>query len=271
MHPGVAKFNQAVFGHKANFSGASFGNAANFAGAIFGERADFRGATFGHAANLSGATFSHHADFYGATFWNWANLSGTHFGEWANFSGATFGNNANLSGAVLSDLANLFGAVFGHGTDFSYATFGPGAGISGAIFGNFTKFTAATFRGSVSFNAWSREEWLQHRTSSMEIIDAGRNWLQERKLQFLAVPEVLSRFGAAPDSLLEATFSCVRFASGADFSGRKFVRRLESLTERFVVQMSQVLEHEHEPIYSPARDIGETMAYQTLQVRRCCI
>jgi len=35
--------------------------------------------------------------------------------------------------------------------------------------------------------------------------------------------------------------------------------------------MSQVLEHEHEPIYSPARDIGETMAYQTLQVRRRCI
>jgi hypothetical protein len=86
MRPGMARFNRAVFGVSADFSGTTFENRADFSGSKFGNDINFSCASFDEDANFSGATFQWWVDFSGATFGKGANFSDTFFRGEANFT-----------------------------------------------------------------------------------------------------------------------------------------------------------------------------------------
>ena len=120
----------------------------------------------------------------------------------------------------------------------------------------------------IALDAETVQRTLAPKTTCLEIALKVLGPSLRRLITFGSIIGRIGLEGESHYALANAMQSATTEAWAASSHGRS---ALESLTERFVVQISQVLEHEHEPIYSPARDIGETMAYQTLQVRRCCI
>jgi hypothetical protein len=58
-------------------------------------------------------------------------------------------------------------------------------------------------------------------------------WPEQRKQEFRDVPEYLKESKAGPDTFLDISFQHAQFAGEADFSGRKFLKRLDFTRAHF--------------------------------------
>ena len=226
-HLNTADFSNTVFSEKAlEFNNFHFGDFANFREATFSESTFFVDAVFGTSANFYKARFGAWTKFDGANFGNQASFNGADFGDFAGFEKAVFlgtssfwraqfYGNAHFRQSRFRDFASFDLAQFGQ-VDFSSSQFESTVRFKGTILGNRANFCFVKFDGDVDFQGMS---WPEVTFNSGSFISKMVPWIEQRK-------RWADQRYLAPDAFLELIFDGAVFGGVANFSNRKFLRKV---------------------------------------------